>query len=683
MTKSLTYLTLRSLNYLYFLKKINTISLLSLLGLFSVWIPSQAYSNQSLLTHEDTNIRVEPILYLHFDYGNQVTNLTPHSGDDDSLIFEDYKQGFLINRYGRLGAGLGPRVQKMIAGNGRSFIGLTPIAEVEVQSTRYVDSLYEAMNLRSSLEDLRRIPDVDDFLHLWKEGESYSYQSRGGIMFLAGIGIGPIGLNFSFINESSSLLNTFNQADDEEIPTLEITGSWKVTLRRYSDTHAHLKITSSDVNSANIHLGSDIMSLSHTESSIKNQTFSYTYDLRLPEGRDLFTKAMYGDIISTQNYIRKSPQETPQALAAQQISTSQGFEYGSLTSFYIGIPFIISSTWSSGEIYNFSRRNTTLNNSEVETHYSIYLRDRQTHEQTSKRGRTELFYGAAYFDTKNQKLEYLAQYKWSWSDEQSNHWRINMAMKELVQITGLTSLKLNITAPDHLSNKLDYSAVNFNFTISPQKIEHLIQKAQTTDQNDWVRFAKEQIESYFIARDTSADPWSICPYDNPSTSSESGPFSLAETSPLPNSPAFKNIENCKQTQIRRTEQSLGLIQAKLLEIDDLINNARNHTNTSETAKALSKALADLGPHITSTPFVFHSLLSHIGTGLRMNYEVKGTHISYYALELETTEAPNQAVATFKSPPLMTSDYEGTYSGSVVSTSRPYIINLTRPAPFVP
>ena len=98
-------------------------------------------------------------------------------------------------------------------------VGLAPMKGQEISSVRYFSTLAEAKKTKGYNSAPLNISE----LYKWQQGESVSYKSKGGIAFVAGTGIGLMGLTSTSV----------------------ALGTWETYVEKVDTNRAYIKITKS------------------------------------------------------------------------------------------------------------------------------------------------------------------------------------------------------------------------------------------------------------------------------------------------------------------------------------------------------------------------------------------------------------------------------------------------------
>lgn len=601
--------------------------------------------------------KLEPIFYLDFDITRKIINRTLHDSSKannqtitydfnpnrESLILGDYQDGFTVVDYHLIEGGIGLRA-KLFYENASglkelfyAYAGIIPYAGKDMMTVRYANTLAAA----KKMPRFSNPPETADDLANWSLGDSMTYESTGGVMFIAGAGFSLIGVSGAKIAK----------------------GTWKVYVEKTDIQTAYVKITKNKLDSLSGHVGGVLVSIGTGEFKSSDDGFSYKLDLTSQTGRQAFADLLSGNVLGVQMLEQN---QDPSVLHVDNFKITSA---GKFNNFFLGLPLILNTNWSSGNIYSFEATDMIIDQKKAQAHYGVYSKDRQTRVFATKRSRTYTFYGADYSvtDSQNQVLNgQFGHFIWSYHNEDSSQSSLRKAMKELVRQVGLQNLVLvNIPSNDDLN----YTGLNFEVSFDQNQTDRMIRAAQLQGFVAWKEQGSKALNTYFK---TTEDRLGLC--EN---------FSSTNNDNFGTADAAEDIRKRCYSYYK----SGGIGEDGTLEAIEKMHQALREMGTAKgsNSEIFVKAYAKFGKAALTNPFTFNKALELAGTGVELTYTVEGEKLSAYEIGVATTGKSGE-FKVIKSPgePLKNRNRHGRIEnertrGVIIAPSRPIIETPLLPA----
>ena len=363
-------------------------------------------SESSEAGEEETERRFKVALYLDFDFGHQIVNLTPFPETKKTLrrpmmIVDDFRKGFSVARsfYPSIGIGIAST---------QVPVELVPLAGREVKTIRYARNLVIAKEL-SLLEP---VPRQASALERWSAGDTLGYYSAGGLKFTAGIYLASLGLSGS----------------------VQVKGEFYHHIAKVDHRHALIKISRGRIYSLSVSAGTNVVSLGVDMYDRIASSFSFMVDLRDSGGARAFSHLSRGDVAAVQKMIASEES------GVVSWEDGRSSESGILGTAWFGLPILFNLSWSAGRIHDLSRTVYVADGGAERAHYSYFVDQKNLMFFGKNARQTETFYAAVVRsrDAKGKLAgrDTFAQYLWHFSDDIASDTGATSAVATLVAKLG-------------------------------------------------------------------------------------------------------------------------------------------------------------------------------------------------------------------------------------------------------
>ena len=418
--------------------------------------------------------------------GMKVTNLTLHdsgkaiqdSGTVNSLVIDDYKNGFRVEKYNSLDAGLGlsghwwydnaSGLQKIFF----AYVGLIPVKGTKTFSSQYV--LTKAQIRKVPL--MSKPPMKAQDLKSWTVGDSLTYMTSGGLISFTGAGFGPIASGITSIAK----------------------GTWSVFVQKTDESTAYVKITKGNLKSFAIDSNAGLVSLGTSQFNNADKGFSFLINIASDKGQKAYEDLVRGNVAGVQDLVKNN-------IAVRTVETSSVREKGKFINLFVGIPILLNSTFSAGTIQNVTNSDVKIDDSKISVDYGIYTRDSRTRVFNTHTYKTSVFYGADYTisNEKGTGRSIFGKYSIDLADEDASSNDVRRFISEMVSKTGLNQVVTNVPK----TGDLDYAGAHIDFTISQDQTLTMIKAATHMSKTAFVSSQMKSVRAYV---NSSRDPWNLC-----------------------------------------------------------------------------------------------------------------------------------------------------------------------------
>ena len=454
-------------------------------------------------------------------------------------------------------------------------VGLMPMKGTEVSSVRYASNL----SLAKSLKGYKKAPEDVTELYQWQIGDSITYQSKGGLIFVAGTGFGFPGLTATSLAQ----------------------GTWEVHVEKVSKSKVYVKITKSKLHALSMSAGSGLAAVGLHQFKNADDGFSYLLDLQNEEARKVYMDLVRGNVTAAQNL--SSPQsQSPSAIpAVQKVENFKRFSKGKGISFFFGLPIFLNVTKSENKIQSLSVTDFLIDQSKVKAQFGIYDLTVQTKALGIHTVISKAFYGVKYLisDLKTsvakEKGEF-GRFSWVYQDDRGSTRTLKNSLVALIDQTGFDQLNLAIP---QTSAGLDFTNLSLNLKMNSDNtrlVSDRFARMSKSDLKDWA--TKRAEHAYSLKGD------SLC-----TLSSES------QTS-------------CEQLLVSETVYGAKKMQETLEEMKKKAGNDASYT----------KAFAEFGKLAMTNQVTLGMMISLAGRGLEMNFAVEGTYFQPVKISYITNDS---------------------------------------------
>lgn len=528
--------------------------------------------------------KLKPLFHLNFDYGSYIVNLTPQfrnmdrsivsydfkpMASSDVLRVGDYRGGFQKTVYGSIEVGIGAQVQFWfdnatgVLKHFWGYVGVLPILGKQTESVRYVSTLDKAMAMNGRWE----VPKSADSLDRWDTGDSITYVGRGGIIFSAGAGLGPVGIGVAKL----------------------AAGTWETYVEKVSADKAYVKMTRGKLENFSMFTNVSILTLALSDFKYADDGFSFLFDLSTEVGRKAYEDMIRGNVLASENFAKNTPRNLVERAPVVKVETFRSVSSGKILSKSLAIPIIWDKTYSKGRINSFTTSDLHINRNTARVHYGIFTDSVDSRFWFKHKETDFMFYGAKYsvenWDSKARMESMFGTYSYAFRHEQSNGNRLRKGIRELVKKTGLDTLMVSVPDRD-----LGYTGIEFNVNFSDENTMRLMMAAQRMSQDQFIDMSTDQISGYFRSNN---DPYDYCMID-------AGP--------------------CVYNVTKRTANAASKMYYALKSMYKYMNS---------DPKAFAAAYGEFGEGMAENVFTFRSAMRMAGPNVLVDYLIEGTYLSMY------------------------------------------------------
>ncbi len=450
-------------------------------------------------------------------------------------------------------------------------VGILPMKGSEVSSIRYFKSLAEAKSGRG----YKSAPMDVTVLYKWQVGDSVTYKSKGGLIYVAGTGI-------AFAGFASTKLAQ---------------GTWETYVEKVADTFVYVKITSSKLSALSSGPGLPFSAAAITDFKNSDDGFSYLIDLNLEDGRKVYHDLVRGNIMAAQQFASKI-QESLKAPAVIKVEKFKRKSKGDGFSLFFGIPILLNATTAENKIRSHNVTDLYLDNSKIDAQFGMYdltMRSRAfgTHATTSKN-----FYGVIYnisdLGTKSLKEKsQFGRFTWTYQDDNSSTRNLHRNMESLIQETGLNEVKVLI--PD-LALDLDFTNITLQITFNDLNTSNLIESAVGRSASLMYDWSQKRAKYAYLQKGEA-----LCK-------------------------SYSEGTSCQEEIINQTTYAAQKMQEALSKMRSKMSNSISYTT----------AYAEFGKAAMTNQVTLAMALTMAGAGAQIDFSLEGTYFKAHRLSLNTT-----------------------------------------------
>ncbi|MES2963618.1 MAG: hypothetical protein V4760_06980 [Bdellovibrionota bacterium] len=398
--------------------------------------------------------------------GTKVTNLTLHDpkkamlqgGTPNSLVVDDYRNGFKVERYQLLEGGLGiagkfwfenSSGMKDLLGAG---VGLIPLKASKSFSVQYA----QTQNDLARLPKLTKAPTNANDLNDWSIGDSIQYTSEGGLIYFGSIGIGP------------ASLGTVRVAK----------GSWSTFVEKATENVAYVRISKTKLTALSASAGAGLVSISKSNFNDSDNSFSFVVDIKSEKGRRVYEDLVRGNLAAVQTEVKSGQ-------VVRQIDAAVILRNGKLSHVFLGLPILLNETVTKGTITNVTKTDLMLDQAKVNVTYGIYLNDQRNRFLDTHASKTVVFYGAKFNTIRKEGTVdgMFGKYSVTMGDDTTSNRSLKNMASELVRKSGLDAA-LAIRVPK--DTKMDFGSGALDITFSKANTETMMSRAAKLTEKDFV-----------------------------------------------------------------------------------------------------------------------------------------------------------------------------------------------------
>lgn len=398
--------------------------------------------------------------------GTKVTNLTKHDarkaiaqgGTVDSLVVDDYKDGFKVERYQLIEGGIGPAGKfffenasglKSLLGAG---VGLIPVKGSKSFSVQYAST----QNELARLPKITKAPTNAQELNDWSIGDSVQYTSEGGLMYFGAVGVGPLSAG----------------------PTRVAKGSWSVYVEKAAEKVAYVRISKAKLKALSVAAGAGLLSVSTSNFNDEDNSFSYLVDVKSEKGRHIYEDLVRGNVGAIQTEVKSGK-------FVRQVDAQVVLRKGKLSHVFLGLPIILNETVTKGTITNVTKSDLILDQSKVNVTYGIYLNDQRNRFLDTHAAKTVVFYGAKFNGVARDGAfdGMFGKYSVTMGDDTTSNRSLKNMVGELVKKSGLDAA-LKIRVPK--DTRMDFGSGQLDVTFSQANTQAMMDRAARMTEKEFV-----------------------------------------------------------------------------------------------------------------------------------------------------------------------------------------------------
>lgn len=533
----------------------------------------------SVADTEELQHQLRPLFHLNFDYGTYIVNLTPQffsplqdskSQAVPSLVFGDFTKGFQKTVFGQLELGLGAQISfwydnfPNVAKIHWSYVGVTPLIGFETESIRYASNLKKAQALGGRWKVPAKASDLD----VWDVGDTIAFAGRGGVLFSAGTGVGPVGVGAAKL----------------------AVGTWETFVEKVEKDKVYVKSSRGQLKSFSMFVDALVVNLKLQLFDSADDGFSFLFDLTTEAGRKTYEDVIRGNVLAAERWTQEKPMNFVERVPVLKVETFRTVSTGKMVNRNFSIPLIWDRTYSKGKVQVFNTSDMYIDRNTARVHYGIFSENEKSQFWQRSREVDFMFYGAKYavekWDSKARMTSAFGTYSYSFKQEDSNKRRLTSGIQNLIKKTGLEILRVQV--PDR---KLGYTGFEFNVNFEEVHTRRLMELAQRISLDRFIALSTDQIFSYFYQ---SMDPYGYC----------SGGVS----------------QSCVNEIVQQTSVAVGKMYSSLRKMNQFQNT---------DFKAFSAAYGNFGEGMAENLFTFKTAMRAAGAGVRLDYLIEGTYISMF------------------------------------------------------
>ena len=296
--------------------------------------------------------RFIPLAYLDMDFSTKPVSLSEMNLSSkkkrDSLSLEpaDSSKGYMVMEKAEIEGGIGVGLQLYLI-NARGFlhylnglVGVMPVAGRKTTVLRYAKDLGDAHTRRKVA-----IPQNVDELENWTTGDVLAYESSGGVVVLAGLGVPYAGVGTASV----------------------IQGKHIYQVQKLSDHEVLLSVTKQKVTSVSPFIFAGIGSAFAEMSKTVSQTPAFIFDLSTEKGLEAYQQALHGNLAAAQEYGSHKVEGVTLFSDAEMLSMARS------SNLQLGLPIFFNVKCTKGETCTEESITDYISNTKVKNYYTEYV----------------------------------------------------------------------------------------------------------------------------------------------------------------------------------------------------------------------------------------------------------------------------------------------------------------------
>lgn len=422
---------------------------------------------------------VIPVPYLDFDFGKKIIMDDEEAPDLKGGNFTSSDTRYRVVRYYNVDVGVGVAVVfhevPVTISSFMPMVGLLPITGTQAQVDRHVFG-------RAAIDAVRvpSFPPKAEEVLSWQNGDSVTYQSRGGLVFFGGAGIAAgVGGAISLYAE----------------------GSWITRVEKANETTVVAKVSKSKLDSYRANFGSTIAALSVDKFQTTDDGFAFRFDLRDASAFRAYQDFIRGNFATAQKqFLKKNSAVQPERVIS---ALSKGHSWN----LWLGIPILANFVSSSGKVYTHSesvdvednQQGPVITKSKID--YGVYNFSKKSKFFFRHSSTVGSFFGS-HFATVAEEGPVgsgeIGKFIWNYETDVASPKKVKNALEELAEVTGLDNdLIVNVPQIDDLG----YVNVQFTMDIPDETTDYLVSLGSSYSLHNTLMGYAGAANSTYIIRD--------------------------------------------------------------------------------------------------------------------------------------------------------------------------------------
>ncbi len=456
----------------------------------------------------------------------------------------------------------------------QGMIGLSPI----IGSTLTADRFVESKEAVAKLPKLK-IPRTKEDLHIMRKGDLLTYNTHGGILFNAALGVAlpqapamSIGVGVDYFAQ----------------------GNWTIKLLKVDEHKVMASMTNAKLQSFKLltFMGVHrILTMSVEKERFKevSNQLSFIFDLNDPEVEKLYQNFLEGNVKVIQERVYEDG-------ISGIVSTTNTRLQGKVKSRNIKLTHFIRTSWTKGFLHSFSTKRVLTSGVNSEIDATLYLKGKESRFFSRRKKLQSNF--ISYFEKRSDgQQDYAGEFILTFESNKGKSSHLKRAIKKMIEITGISELKIDIPR----SKQLGFTAVDLRISLN-KKVTQFLTKVSALKQGRDTLF--NTVKKLIVANEQNGDPLNIC---------------TAEESQLERELCFS----------RFTKKSKKILARTI----DLLNSMRANLQRGER-KLFTRHYAEFGELLLSNRPIFTTYFELVkGQGLSVNYKILGSRINFFEKHL--------------------------------------------------
>ncbi len=525
--------------------------------------------------------KIEPLFFIDFDYGTgiiAIENETPaQKGFAPSLQLTENAPLYQKISYLSLDAGVGA-VTKLYFENASGLaakwfgvIGITKTVGEEISSVRYAKTLKEA----EEMDGYRTAPlEVTD-IYPWKNGESVTFKSKGGVVFFGVTGFGAAGISMAKVAQ----------------------GAWETYVEKIDASNVYVKLTNTSLKALAVNGNAGMVGLSVNEFKSADDGFSYKLNLENEVARKVYHDLLRGNVAAAEVLAK-------QTSAVQKIENFKRVTKSKGLSLFIGVPIFLNASSSENKVEVVNNADLIIDNEKVNSTIGIYDFTIQTRALNAHTLTSKGFYGVRYnvsdlTSTNVKERGEFGRFSWIYQDDHSSGHTVTQMLKNLYDATGLDQLRINLPAE---AKDMDFTNVTVDITFDGTKTNDLMNRIAAMTPSGLAEWANQRVH-----------------------------FAYAQEGQNLCLPSQLNAESCEGEILNKT-----LYGAKKMQ-EAMIRMRASQSSNSNSDSEYTRAYADFGKAAMTNSITIKMAVAIAGAGVELNFAIEGTYLKNHNVSFRSNE----------------------------------------------